>query len=176
MNLGEGKGPSPTELRGDLVDESISKEESNVEVLREAQEDQEFQLYPDENTPERLFNGVKFKDLPFVTIKCTFNNTRFWVNKANGELAYCTTPRHNGFLNAKKRTAVAAQATGHAVGQKLRLLNMRTVRLRISGFNAGRLSAVKGMVQSGTNVVSISDITTVHWDWPQKPKVRKRRN
>ena len=82
----------------------------------------------------------------------------------------------NGFLNAQKRTTVAAQATGHIVGQKLRLLNMRTVRLRVSGFNAGRISSIKGLVQSGTNVVCISDITTVDWHWAQRAKKPKRRN
>ena len=81
-----------------------------------------------------------------------------------------------GFLNAKKRTAVAAQATGHVVGQKLRMLNMRTIRLRIDGYNAGRLSSVKGLVQSGTKIVSISDITTIDWGWCQRAKKRKRKN
>ncbi len=123
-----------------------------------------------------MFNGVKYKDLPFVTIRCTFNHTRFWVNKGNGKYCFYTSPTLNGFRNAKKRTAVAAQATGHAVGQKLRLLHMRTVRVRISGFNQARLSAVKGLVQSGTNVVSLSDITTIDWHWAQRAKKRKRQN
>ena len=173
-NLGKTKGPSPSDLRGKLIDGSDNIEE-NFEALSEAVQE-EFQIFPDETTSDKLFNGIKFKDLPYVTIKCTFNHTRFWVNKADGTLLYYTSPQLNGFLNAQKRTGVAAQATGHIVGQKLRLLNMRTVRLRVSGFNAGRISSIKGLVQSGTNVVCISDITTVDWHWAQRAKKPKRRN
>ena len=111
-----------------------------------------------------------------MTIVCTFNHTKFYVNKADGTIVYYMSPQKNGFLNAQKRTAVAAQATGHVVGQKLRLLNMRTVRVRIKGFNQGRVRSVKGMVQAGTNVVCISDITTVDWHWSQRAKKPKRRN
>ena len=132
--------------------------------------------FPDEKTADTFFNGIKFKDLPYITIRCTFNNTRFWVNKADGKLVYYTSPKLNGFLNAKKRTSVAAQSTAIIVGQKLRLLNMRTVRVRITGFNQGRITAVKGLVQSGTKVVAIQDITTVDWGWCQRAKKAKRQN
>ena len=98
------------------------------------------------------------------------------MNKSDGTLVFQTSPAVNGFLNTQKRTAVAAQATGHVVGQKLRLLNMRTVRIRISGFNAGRISAIKGLVQSGTTVVCLSDITTVDWHWSQRAQKPKRVN
>ena len=53
---------------------------------------------------------------------------------------------------------------------------MRTVRVRITGFNAARIASVKGLVQSGTQVVSIQDITTVDWHWAQRAKKAKRRN
>ena len=163
-------------MRGKLVDESGNVSE-NIEALAEAtEENSEFQLYPDETTAEKLYNGIKYKDLPYITIQCGPNHTKFWVNKANGEKVLYSSPQINGFLNAKKRSSVAAQAVGNIVGQKLRLLNMRTVRVRIDGFNQGRLSSVKGLVQSGTTIVSISDITPVDWHWAQRAKKRKRRN
>lgn len=169
---GKGKGPSPTQLRGSLVDESVEADKNTLALS----ESEAFQLFSDGDTAERLFNGIKFKDLPIVTIKCTFNHTRFWVTKADGHPLFYTSPKRIGFLNAKKRTNVAAQAAGNAVGQKLRLLNARTVRVRVAGFNQGRIASIKGLVQSGTTVVSISDITTVHWDWPQRARKRKRQN
>ena len=73
-------------------------------------------------------------------------------------------------------SSVAAQATGLVVGQKLRQLNQKTVRVRISGFNMGRISALTGLVQAGMNVVSISDVTVVDWGWCQRAKKRKRKN
>ena len=53
---------------------------------------------------------------------------------------------------------------------------MRTVRVRITGFNQGRITALKGLVQSGTKVVAIQDITTVDWGWCQRAKKAKRQN
>ena len=156
--------------------DGTEKPEDQMEVLADIHTDSGFQLYPDENTGDVLFNGIKYKDLPYVSIRCRSNHTQFWISKADGTKLFYTSPRMNGFLNAKKRTAVAAQATGHVVGQKLRMLNMRTVRLRIDGYNAGRLSSVKGLVQSGTKIVSLTDITTVDWGWCQRAKKRKRKN
>ena len=71
---------------------------------------------------------------------------------------------------------MAAQFTANAVGQKLRLLNMRTIRIRIEGFSEGRIASVKGLVQAGSTVVAIQDITTVDWDWSQRAKKRRRVN
>ena len=155
--------------------DGTEKTEEQLEMLA-AMHSGQHQIYPDETTGDKLFNSIKYKDLPYVTIKCGPNHTRFWVNRADGKFIYYTSPKMNGFLHAKKRTAVAAQATGHVVGQRLRMLNMRTVRLRIEGFNAGRLSSIKGLVQSGTNVVSLTDITTVDWGWSQRAKKKKRKN
>ena len=156
-------------------EDGTEKPEEQIELLSSTHAGG-FQVYPDENTADTLFNSIKYKDLPYVTIKCGPNHTRFWINRADGKFLFYTSPKLNGFLHAKKRTAVAAQATGHVVGQKLRMLNMRTVRLRVEGFNAGRLSSIKGMVQSGTTIVSMTDITTVDWGWCQRAKKRKRKN
>ena len=118
----------------------------------------------------------RYKDLPYVTIICTRNHTKFWANAANGQLLFYTSPRLNGFLHAKKRTSVAAQATGLVVGQKLRQLSHRTIRIRMDGFNEGRISSLLGITKAGITIVSISDVTTVDWGWCQRAKKRKRQN
>ena len=132
-------------------------------------------MFPDETTADTLYNGIKYKDLPYVTIKCTKNNTRMAAFKADGsDLAY-TTPVLNGFQNAKKRTNVAAQITGLTMGQKLRQLNHKTVRVRIDGFNVGRISAVLGITQAGIQVVSVSDVTFIDWHWRRRAQKRPRK-
>ena len=81
--------------------------ESNIGALTAAQAtDANFKLYPDEMTAETLFNGIKYKDLPYVTILCHKNHTRFWANAANGTKLHYTAPTLHGFINAKKRTTV----------------------------------------------------------------------
>ncbi len=47
---------------------------------------------------------------------------------------------------------IAAQVAGLAMGQKLRSLNIRTIRVRISGFNAGRIASLKGITQAGEDL------------------------
>lgn len=41
-------------------------------------------MYPDENTPTRLFNGTPFRDLPICDIKASKNNTIISVSNAQG--------------------------------------------------------------------------------------------
>jgi len=41
----------------------------------------EFKIYPDETTADTLFNGIKYKDLPYVTVICTKNHTKFHANQ-----------------------------------------------------------------------------------------------
>ena len=81
-------------------------------------------------------------------------------------------PTKHGFLNAKKRTNVAGQVAGLNMGQKLRGMGIKTIRLRINGFNAARVSTVKGIAQAGIEIVAIADVTTVNWEWPQRAKGR----
>ena len=44
----------------------------------EGEQSGRFQLYPDDTTPDQLFNGIAFKDLPIVFVKMHKNNTRLW--------------------------------------------------------------------------------------------------
>ena len=71
-------------------------------------------------------------------------------------------------------------------------LGIRTIRVRLNGFNAARVSALKvrrllrrgetqvillqGIVQAGIEIVAIADVTTINWDYPQRPRKRPRKN
>lgn len=41
-------------------------------------------MYPDENTPTRLFNGTPFREVPICDIKASKNNTIISVSDAQG--------------------------------------------------------------------------------------------
>ncbi|KAJ4432771.1 hypothetical protein ANN_21410 [Periplaneta americana] len=41
-------------------------------------------LYPDENTPTRLFDGIPFRDVPICDIKASKNNTIITLSTAKG--------------------------------------------------------------------------------------------
>lgn len=69
----------------------------------------EFKEFPDIGLPDRLFDGIPFKELPVVAIKVTKNNTILTLNRASGPLAINSGGRE-GFKNCRKGTNVAAQA------------------------------------------------------------------
>ncbi len=48
------------------------------------------------------------------------------------------------------------------MGQRLRK-NARTVRVWVEGFTKERVAALKGVVQAGLRVVSVTDQTHVDW-------------
>jgi len=47
-------------------------------------------MLPDMNTPNMLFGGVKFSDIPICHIKSSKNNTILQVTKVNGKFLFCT--------------------------------------------------------------------------------------
>ena len=135
-------------------------------------EEGDFQRFPDDDVYHKTFNGVKFTELPFVTMVCSKNNTRLWAHDHKGKNVAYTAPIHHGYKNAAKMSPIASQAAGTGMGQQLRNLNIRTVRVRVDGFNKGREAAVKGITTAGVQVVSISDITRVDWGWTKRAKRR----
>lgn len=53
----------------------------NIDALAAAEQaqDTKFKLFPDEDTLDEIFDGVKYKDLPYVTIICAMNNTKVYA-------------------------------------------------------------------------------------------------
>lgn len=149
-------------------------EDKSLQALATTALDKDFQVFPDGDTAEQLFNGIKYKDLPYVYIRCTLQNTRISAYTADHQDLWYTTCVAQGFAHSKKKSSVAAQAIGLAMGQKLRTMNQRTVRVRVDGFNLGRVPAVQGLTQAGITVASVTDCTFIDWWWIKRAKKRKR--
>lgn len=153
---------------------TLDQEDKSLQALSTIALEQDFQVFPDGDTAEQLFNGIKYKDLPYVYIRCTPQNTRISAWTADHQELWYTTCVAQGFLHSKKKSTVAAQAIGLAMGQKLRTMNQRTVRVRVDGFNMGRIPAVQGLTQAGLSVASVTDCTKIDWFWSKRAKKRKR--
>ena len=90
--------------------------------------------FPDENLPNRLFNGVRYSELPICNIKTSPNNTiitmadsagntyiimliiickrfNFFFLKYKGLVRMINSCGIEGFKNTKKGTNIASQAT-----------------------------------------------------------------
>jgi len=68
------------------------------------------------DTPNRLFNGVPYKQLHIVNIKSTPNNTIMTITNADGKVLSLHSSGIEGFKNAKKGTNIAAQQAAITLG------------------------------------------------------------
>ncbi|XP_060863014.1 small ribosomal subunit protein uS11m [Metopolophium dirhodum] len=131
------------------------------------------EMFPDINTPNMLFGGVKFSDVPICHIKSSRNNTILHVTKVNGERIMIRSCGMEGFKNTRKGTNIAAQAT--AIGLATRVLDfgIHTVRVTIQGLGPGRMSSIKGLTMGGLKIISVTDDTPISWNPLRSRKQRK---
>uniref|UniRef100_UPI00358F6611 small ribosomal subunit protein uS11m isoform X2 n=1 Tax=Myxine glutinosa TaxID=7769 RepID=UPI00358F6611 len=127
---------------------------------------------PDENSSRR-WAGMKYEELPIVHIKASYNNTIIQVVYADGKAAALTSCGVEGFKNAKKTSVVAAQTTGLSAGTKASKKNITHVRVVFKGIGPGRFPALRGLVTSGLQVVSLTDDTPLPHNGCRPRKVRR---
>ena len=74
-------------------------------------------MFPTEETPNSLFNGIRFADIPICHIKTTPNNTIIQITDSTcvKSLGYRSCGME-GFKNTRKGTNIAAQATAITLG------------------------------------------------------------
>jgi len=130
-------------------------------------------IFPDENTPNRMFNGVPFKEIPIINIKVTPNNTIFTVTDHKGVIKILRSCGIEGFKNARKGTNIAAQATAITLSARALEQGYKSVRVTVRGLGPGRMSAIKGLQMGGMNIVSVTDNTRVTWQ-PLRPRKARR--
>ncbi|XP_050297167.1 28S ribosomal protein S11, mitochondrial [Anthonomus grandis grandis] len=134
---------------------------------------QKLQLFPTASTPDTLFYGIPFKEIPIIDIRVSHNNTILGLTDAKGTPKLIRSCGMEGFKNTRKGTNIAAQATAITMGTKTLEKGVKTVRVRVRGLGPGRMSAIKGLQMAGLNIVSITDNTRVSWTPPRPRKERK---
>ncbi|KAK4007839.1 hypothetical protein OUZ56_012990 [Daphnia magna] len=144
------------------------------ENMQDVTYDEQRDLFPDEGTPNQLFDGIRFADLPICNITATPNNTIITLTNAAGVVQTIHSCGREGFKNTREGTNIAAQATAITLATRGVGLGMRTVRVTVSGLGPGRMAAIKGLTMAGMNVVSITDRTPVPWSAHPRPKKRRK--
>jgi len=132
-------------------------------------------MFPDENTPSQLYDGVRYDELPICLIQVTPNNTKLHIHDFKGVPTYVfRTAGVEGFKHAKKGTNIAAQATAISVSMKALALGIKNIRVKIRGLGPGRMASIKGLEMGGMNIVSITDNTPVPYGG-RGPRPKKQR-
>lgn len=140
-----------------------------VDAMIKRQDD----VYPDEDTPSRLFGGIPFSEIPICNIRASPNNTILTVTDSKGEVKMLRSCGIEGFKNTRKGTNIAAQATAISLSTMAVSKGYKAVRVRVQGLGPGRMSAIKGLQMGGLNIISITDNTKVSWN-PPRPRKQKK--
>ncbi|KAI4495493.1 hypothetical protein M0802_008707 [Mischocyttarus mexicanus] len=130
-------------------------------------------LFPNEDTPNWIFKGIPYKELPIVNINATPNNTIMSLTDYKGKTLSYHTAGIEGFKNTRKGTNVAAQQAAVTFSESIRNRSIPLVRVRVQGIGAGRMAALKGLQLGGVEIVSITDSTRVSWN-PRRPRKPRR--
>lgn len=116
------------------------------------------------------------KNIPEVNVfvTATLNNTHVVVASLDGQVLTWATGGSSGFKGAREATPYAAQITSeNAVGKAKTLHNVERAHVYVKGIGAGREQAVRGVSNSGVDLIAIYDVTPVPHNGCRKPKARK---
>ena len=94
-----------------------------------------------------------------VSINASLNNTHVVVSDKDGQVLTWATGGSAGFKGAREATPYAAQITSESAVSK--------------AIGAGREQAIRGVINSGVELIGIYDITPVPHNGCRKKKVRK---
>ncbi|KAM6308573.1 small ribosomal subunit protein uS11m [Aegotheles albertisi] len=119
------------------------------------------------------WDGKTYEEIPIAHIKATYNNTHIQVVSFDNRPFARTSCGTEGFQNAKKGTAIAAQTAAMAAAVKARGKGVLHVRVMVKGLGPGRKAAIKGLTMGGLEVISITDNTPVPHNGCRPRKARR---
>jgi small subunit ribosomal protein S11 len=106
-------------------------------------------------------------------ITASFNNIIVSLTNKSGQVISWSSAGKMGFRGSKKNTPYAAQlASGDAAKAALDA-GLKRVDVYVKGPGAGRESAIRGLTQSGIEVVMIKDVTPLPHNGCRPPKKRR---
>lgn len=106
-------------------------------------------------------------------IQASYNNTIVTLTELNGNVIAWSSSGSSGFKGARKSTPYAAQVSAENAVEKAKAFGLENVHVFIKGVGTGREQAIRGLVSSGLNIISISDITPIPHNGCRKKKARR---
>ncbi|CAL8086989.1 unnamed protein product [Calicophoron daubneyi] len=116
-----------------------------------------------------------YYELPILHISAKRNNIFATLSDCNGRILTRSSCSSEGFHNARKKTTVAAQTLGISIGLKAQKLGISSVRVKMRGLGANRISTLSGANLSGLQLVSLTDDTSVHYGHGKRPRKLPRK-
>src|SRR3990167_11359236 len=95
----------------------------------------------------------------YIYITSSYNNTIVSVSDSKGGVFAWATAGSMGFKGARKSTPYAATLVAKEATEKAKKFGLQEARIIVRGIGPGREAAIRGVVSTGINVVSIVDDT-----------------
>lgn len=94
-------------------------------------------------------------------IKSTYNNTIVTVTDLNGSVLAWASAGNAGFKGAKKATPFAAGIVAKNVVESIAPYGIKELDVFLKGIGVGREAAVRGLQNSGIEILSMKDVTPI---------------
>lgn len=106
-------------------------------------------------------------------IQSTYNNTLLSLTDEKGNVAFWTSSGSIGFKGTKRGTPYAASKAAELIADKVKMIGLKNIEIRINGIGAGRESALRTFInRAEPDVKSIKDLTPIPHGGvkPKKPR------
>ena len=108
-----------------------------------------------------------------ISVQSTFNNTIITVADLNGNVLGWGSAGKTGFKGSRKSTPYAAQRTMEETLTRLKPIGMTEADVVVRGVGIGRESAIRALVASGIDVLTIRDRTPIPHGGVRQKKPRR---
>ncbi len=106
-------------------------------------------------------------------VQASYNNTIVTLTEPNGNVIAWGSAGGSGFKGARKATPYAAQVSAENAAEKAKVFGLEKIHVFVKGVGSGREQAIRGLVASGFEVISISDVTPFAHNGCRKKKARR---
>ncbi|MGD0977446.1 MAG: 30S ribosomal protein S11 [Minisyncoccia bacterium] len=115
---------------------------------------------------KQVFKGI-------INIFSSYNNTIVSISDLNGEIFAWSSAGSLGFKGARKSTPYAATLIGKDASEKAKRFGLQEAKISVKGIGPGREGAIRGVVSSGINILSMIDDTPIAHNGVKAAKPRR---
>lgn len=106
-------------------------------------------------------------------IQSTFNNTIVTITDVKGNTIAWASAGSSGFKGARKGTPFAAQTASENACVNAVNMGLKKIDIFVNGQGSGRETAIRAIQNTGLEILSITDITSVPHNGCRPPKKRR---
>jgi len=117
--------------------------------------------------------GARREEEGVAYVQSSYNNTLVSVTDRRGNMLAWSSAGALGFKGPKKSTPFAATKVAEAIAEKTKKYGIRKISVFVRGIGSGREAAVRGLGNSGFEILAIKDITPVPHDGCRPRKARR---